>query len=164
MRKIMVDLRKCLGCNTCELACAVQHSQSGDLFAALKEPTRPRYRVRVKASCGIPFPLRCEQCQDAPCIDACKSGAMTRDPETGSVHVDEDTCVGCWMCVMVCPFGAIFPDVERGKAVKCDLCRGHETPACVDACPTGALAYVEPDEFVVQVARVRELGVSTEGK
>ncbi len=164
MRKIMVDLQLCMGCNSCEIACAVQHSQSGDLFEALKEPVLPGYRLRVRASYGMPFPLRCEQCEDAPCIDACKSGAMARDPETASVQIDEDKCVGGWMCVMVCPFGAVFPDMERGKAVKCDLCRGHERPACVDACPTKALSYVEPDEFAARYMRAEAAKTSTEAE
>lgn len=152
MRKIMVDLRKCLGCNSCQMACAVAHSLSKDLLGALNESPRPRNRVRLKNSYRQPFPLRCEQCDDAPCIDACKTGAMARDPETGSVQIDERKCVGCWMCIMVCPFGAVFPDAQKGKAVKCDLCRGNERPACVDACPTKALMYITAEEFEALLA------------
>ena len=67
---------------------------------------------------------------------------MTRDPETGAIRHDDDRCVGCWSCVMVCPFGAIRLDHERGKVgSKCDLCEGQGTPACVAHCPNEALVY-----------------------
>jgi len=115
MRKIMVDLQKCTGCRMCQIACAVRHSKSGNLYVAILETPRPRSRTHVKDSYRRPFPLRCEHCEEALCIDACKSGALGRDAETGAVRIDEDKCVGCWMCVMVCPFGAVFADFERGK-------------------------------------------------
>ena len=78
---------------------------------------------------------------------------MHRDEETGAVLCDEDRCVGCWMCVMVCPFGAIQRNTVGNKAAsKCDLCYGEEIPACVANCPNEALTFVEvtPDGEVVQ--------------
>ena len=76
------------------------------------------------------------------------TGALTKDPETGATVHDEDKCVGCWMCVMVCPFGAIRPGAEDKIAVKCDMCPDEDGFECVDACPTGALIIcdVEPVE------------------
>ena len=55
--------------------------------------------------------------------------------------MDPEKCVGCWMCIMVCPIGAIYRDSEDKAAVKCDLCEGKEIPACVLSCPTNALLY-----------------------
>jgi len=67
---------------------------------------------------------------------------MTRDPETGAIQHDPEKCIGCWSCVMVCPFGAIQINTEEGKvASKCDLCGGLEVPACVANCPNEALVY-----------------------
>ena len=71
-------------------------------------------------------------------------GAMHRDEETGAVLCDEDRCVGCWMCVMVCPFGAIQRNLVGNKvASKCDLCYGEEMPVCVANCPNEALTFVD---------------------
>ncbi len=66
------------------------------------------------------------------------SGALTRN-EDAVVILDEDRCVGCGMCVTVCPNDAIHLDRSRGKASKCDLC-GNGERACVAACIAGALA------------------------
>jgi carbon-monoxide dehydrogenase iron sulfur subunit len=77
------------------------------------------------------------------------TGAMQRDKETGAVECDEGKCVGCWMCIMVCPFGVISRDVHEGKiASKCDLCIGEGEPACVKNCPNEALVYIEEGEEV----------------
>lgn len=73
---------------------------------------------------------------------------MQVDPETGLVQVEAQRCVGCWMCVMVCPFGVITEELSSHKAVKCDRCREMDyNPACVQACPTQALEFVEVLEF-----------------
>ncbi|MBI4787716.1 MAG: 4Fe-4S binding protein [Chloroflexi bacterium] len=56
---------------------------------------------------------------------------------------DSARCVGCWMCVMVCPFDAIQRDLEIQVARKCDLCPDREIPACVTVCPTEALMLAE---------------------
>jgi nitrite reductase (NADH) large subunit len=82
--------------------------------------------------------LRCNQCSEPLCVFACKSGALHRDPLSGQMHFDEDRCVACYMCLMVCPSG-VRPDPDRDRVVRCDVCEGRQTPACVAACPTGAL-------------------------
>ena len=152
MRKVHCDMHKCTACRSCEIACAIRHSNSGDLYGAMREEPRPSRLVHVVSSRLSPFALRCQHCKDAACIDACKTGATQRDPLTGKVLIDRDKCVGCWMCVMVCPFGAVFPDAKTDKALKCDLCEGFDDPACVAACPTRALSLEEvEDENVAAV-------------
>lgn len=146
MERIFCDLRRCLACGACELACAVEHSSSKDLFRAVLEGEAPIGRREVQAapfgSMSLNISLACYHCDPAPCVDACISGAMHR--EDGVVLVDQNRCVGCWMCVMACPFGAITPSKLK-VALKCDLCpdrasrMGRERYACVEACPTEAL-------------------------
>jgi len=145
MEKIFCDIRKCLGCKSCEIACAVEHSASKNIFQAIMEEKKPRQRVVVRSTSKEPFPLRCRHCEDAPCVQACMSGAMYKD-EQGVTRHDPDKCVGCWMCIMVCPFGAISR--QENLALKCDLCPDREDSfACVEACPTNALFVGTWEEF-----------------
>lgn len=140
MVKIYCDLRKCLGCKACELACAVEHSSSKDLFSAILEEALPVQRIEIQATPKGNISISCRHCDDAPCVDACITGAMHK--ENGATVCDIDKCVGCWMCIMACPFGGI---TSREVALSCDLCpdrKGRdetERYACVEACPTGAL-------------------------
>lgn len=157
MKEILVRLERCLGCLSCQIACAVGHSQSKTLFGAILERPAPRYRVHVAAGEGFNLPLQCRQCEDAPCVQACMSGAMRRGD--GGVVVDEANCVGCWMCVMVCPFGVITPTPEK-VAAKCDLCAAEPEPRCVQACPTRALVYTEGPELVEERRRAVARGIS----
>ncbi|MCX6357229.1 MAG: 4Fe-4S binding protein, partial [Candidatus Aureabacteria bacterium] len=86
-------------------------------------------------------------CEEAPCLAACISGAMHRDRETGAVLCSQERCVGCWSCIMVCPFGIILRDTRgRTVATKCDLCPDRDIPVCVQACPNEALVYEEHEK------------------
>ena len=146
IRKLAFNPDECLACRSCELACAVIHSASGTLETAILEAPAPRRRVMLSG--GGPYgalrALRCEQCDEPLCVFSCKSGALHRDLDSGHVILDDDACVGCWMCVMSCPFGVILMDTKDKKvATKCDLCEDVGSPACVDACPNEALIYKE---------------------
>lgn len=68
---------------------------------------------------------------------------MKKDEETGLVTHDPEKCIGCWTCIMVCPYGAIKRDASGKVVSKCDLCAELEIPACVANCPNGALVYKE---------------------
>jgi len=141
--EILVDLTKCLGCKSCELSCAVARgSKAKTLTGALASGEKPQSRVRVVQVEGAALPIQCRHCLDAPCLDACPAGALRRDPETEMVLLNEDRCIGCYMCVMVCPFGVVVP-TPGGAVTKCDRCWQWERLACVEACPTGALIYAE---------------------
>jgi carbon-monoxide dehydrogenase iron sulfur subunit len=78
---------------------------------------------------------------------ACTSDAISIDEHTGIVRLDEEACVGCWLCIEACPFGAIVRRSDGETAVKCDRCGDREIPACVEACPTGALIFCEKEEY-----------------
>lgn len=148
MKRIWVNQSKCLGCKSCELACAVERdSLSRHLRAAISETPLPRARVRVIGDDTGALPLQCRHCEDAPCISACPAGALTRDEESGNVYVESDKCCGCYMCVMACPFGVIYPRRGAKSVMKCDGCFAMDRPACVEVCPTGALFYGDTDEL-----------------
>jgi len=144
-KRIFVEGGECLACRACEIGCALRHSESGELTAALLERPRPHARVRVREAKGKVAPVQCMQCARPKCVEVCEPGALTKDPDTGVVVLDQSKCSGCFQCVEACPFHAIFADEERGIAYKCDLCEG--TPACVMACPTRALFYGTRQEF-----------------
>jgi carbon-monoxide dehydrogenase iron sulfur subunit len=145
--KIYCDITKCVACRACELACAVEHSKTKDLAEAILEKVKPKKRLKVSAVEDKSISIHCQHCKDAPCVTACMSGALSRDEKAHATVHDKDKCVGCWMCVMVCPFGAIVRDIENHIAVKCDLCPDRDTYACVEACPTGALVAGTKAEF-----------------
>lgn len=145
MKRIFVDLERCLGCKTCEIVCALKHSESHNLARAIEESPLPLPRIRVGLYQNSSFPLQCRHCEDPFCMDACIAGAIRKEEEM--VVTEEKRCVGCYSCIMVCPYGVIRIGEEGKVAVKCDLCRDEELPPCVKACPTRALFFGEGEEF-----------------
>ncbi len=144
MKRVYPIEEHCMACKRCEVACIVEHFPGKDPVKAYQDPARrPRGRAVFEEKGPASFSLACRHCEDAPCVEACMTGAMARDAR-GAVVVDEERCVGCWMCVMVCPYGAIQREERTHKiSWKCDLCPGRETPACVEACTNRALVFEE---------------------
>jgi len=68
---------------------------------------------------------------------------MHRDSASGMVSVDAENCIGCWTCIIACPYGALAIDMGRQTIAKCDLCPERDIPACVVNCPNEALVYAE---------------------
>jgi carbon-monoxide dehydrogenase iron sulfur subunit len=144
MKVIGVHMERCTGCKTCELYCAAERGSAGKtLLAAVQETPTPQPRVRVEGGPGVSFPLQCRHCLQAPCLDACLTGALYRDETSGLVIIREERCIGCWTCMAFCPYGVIYPAPERKIAIKCDRCLYMETPICADVCPTEALELIE---------------------
>lgn len=143
MKRIYPKEEVCIGCRLCEIWCIVQHSKSKDVVKAYKDE-RPRQLTKVYVEERIPvsFAIQCRHCSDAPCIEGCLTGAMYRN-DSGIVLVDENKCIGCNTCIMVCPFGVIRRKLDKKVVSKCDLCIGEDTPACVANCPNEALVYEE---------------------
>jgi len=146
MKRVYPKEEVCIGCRLCEVACVVEHSRTKDVVKAFREETPGSPRNLVEERGPVSFSLSCRHCDEPSCVAACISGALHKDPATGRVLYDEEKCVGCWSCVMSCPFGGIKQDVARMKIVKCDLCPGREVPACVAACPNRALIFEDRAE------------------
>jgi len=144
MKRIVAKEEFCIGCGLCEVYCTVQHSKSKDIIKAYtREDPRPLGRVRLEVNKPVSFAVQCRHCEDAPCVIACLSGAMQKDESTGLVVHDPEKCMGCWTCIMVCPYSAIKMDASDKVVSKCDFCSGLDVPACVANCPNGALVLKE---------------------
>ena len=133
-KKLYWMASRCWGCTQCQWTCAKEHGWTP--------------RVTVEWALSLPVPIRCMQCTDAPCQSACPVGAISTTKE-GVVVIDDAMCIGCGICAMVCPFGAIHFD--GGKAAKCDQCidrlKEGRPPACVEMCPGMALHFGEFEEL-----------------
>ena len=162
---IVVNIPKCVGCHSCEIACAVEHSLSKSLYTAIHESPRPQKRVNVECYGNSNLPLQCRHCEDAPCVRVCPTNALYKENMEEVVFVEQNRCIGCKWCVLACPFGVITLSPEDKAVIKCDLCneraREGEQPACVEGCPTGALevstveetARTKRREFLVEFLR-----------
>ena len=131
--------KNCMACKSCELACALRHSTSGDINGLISEYPRPLSRLKIGLNDGKLHMTKCAHCKRPKCIEACEPSAITKSDD-GVVTINDERCTGCVECVEACPFGAIQMRGER-EAVKCDLCGGAAELSCVLACKCGALIY-----------------------
>ena len=148
MKKVQVREEVCMGCGLCEVFCQLEHSASKDLLKAFKRESPAPALLSVGRRGPVSFAVTCRHCDEPLCVYACLTGALTKDPMSGVVSVDTEKCVGCWTCILACPFGVIRQDKRQGKVAKCYLCGGEGIPACVANCPNEALLYVEVEDRV----------------
>jgi len=135
---LFIESEKCNGCRICELRCSFFHE-------GVYSPTLSRIHVVKWELDGIDVPVACRQCVDAPCIRVCPTGAVTKSAKPGAIQIDESKCIGCKMCVVACPFGAMMMHPKLNIAMTCDLCDGD--PQCAKYCPENAIHYMTPKEF-----------------
>ena len=136
-----VDLDACSGCKSCVAAC---HALNG-----LEEDESWR-DVGLLHGGGESQPIlqhvttACHHCLDPACLHACPVDAYEKDPVTGIVKHLDDQCFGCQYCTLACPYDAPKYSAAKGIVRKCDMCSDRlsegESPACVQACPNGAIA------------------------
>lgn len=148
MKRVYVNEDRCLACHLCEYYCSFANSGETDMAKAFKLNRNPVPRITVEEHCGVSFAVQCRQCTAHPCVDGCITGALSY--VDGIIRFDKDRCVGCYTCVMSCPYGCIVIDEKNGgrTVTKCELCTQNsvEQPACVTGCINGALVYEERGE------------------
>lgn len=167
MKSVFINPERCIGCKHCEIACAVEHSQSKNLYRAVFEEPLPRPLIHVEPGLCLnsSFPNKCRHCDPAPCMQVCPTAAISRSEDLSEiVLVDGNKCILCGMCAMVCPFDVVTYGrtwtvrLRKDVAIKCDHCidrqREGRIPACAEACKVGALQFGEVNELVKQ-ARTR---------
>ena len=126
-RALLVERKRCTGCNSCVFACSLFHE-------GVVRPSVARLRV-LRHQSILDVPVICWHCPDAPCAEACPTTPKTiaRDPESNVVaFVDEKTCLKCGSCMEACPPKFLRPHPDTGLPLLCDLCGGD--PQCVKAC------------------------------
>lgn len=143
------DATRCTGCRTCQIACK-------DRMDIQDIGPRPRSVITKEAG---EFPnvrmfhiaMACNHCENPACTEACPTGAMYKDGESGIVLHDDDACIQCQSCVQACPYGAPQYVDSAAQIYKCDSCKalreGGYNPVCVDACPMRALDFGEMDDL-----------------
>ena len=168
MKDLIIRPERCLGCRSCEIACAIAHSESKNLFSAIGEKPFPKKRINLEhiPGLGVSLPITCRHCNDAPCVSVCPTKALYQDETNGTVGYNPESCVDCWICSMVCPrFVSLYKMIlvmgcwtssmnhnreiisrQAEAGIKCDLCESRDLPACVEACPTHALIFSEVNE------------------
>lgn len=174
---MVIDLRRCIGCNACTVACKEEKGTPPSVFYTRvyeeESGTYPRVSKRF-------IPLLCNHCKDAPCEQVCPTKATHQTPE-GIILVDGEKCVGCRYCYVACPynnrfylkkglkkegyFGPItaYEEVKykghvEGTVTKCNFCyerlaEGLE-PACVETCLAGARVFGDLDDLESEVSEL----------
>jgi anaerobic dimethyl sulfoxide reductase subunit B (iron-sulfur subunit) len=140
-----LELDRCIGCRSCEIACKQWHG----LEPGIAGETGPRWRRVINIESGT-FPdvevlnisLACMHCARPPCAEVCPTAAISKRAEDGIVVVDRDKCIGCHYCLSACPFGV--PQFGKdGIMQKCDFCLDRleqgQKPACELTCTAGAI-------------------------
>ena len=147
MKTLVISQEKCTACRRCELACSFR--QTGEF-----NPAASRVTTAIFIDEDFYLPVTCQHCEEPLCQKACPSGAIFRNEITRAVEIKRDRCIGCRMCVMVCPFGACAYSEAEQRVVKCDLCGGE--PECAVFCPWGAIEYKEADRSTL--AKRKQVG------
>ena len=144
---IVVNLDRCTGCFGCEVACKMENGVAlGERWSKVftvgpvgEYPDMTRYAL----------PTMCQQCENAPCVSVCPTGASYRDGNN-VVLVDKEKCIGCKYCMMACPYGVRSWNIEERVVEKCTLCEQRtsqgELPQCVAQCGSRARFFGDLDE------------------
>ncbi len=137
LKRLQIYEDRCTGCTSCQLVCSFAKEE---YFS----PALSRIMVDVQQEQARFRPRVCIQCAEAPCIETCPVGALSRDEATRAIRLDKGVCIGCRRCVEACPYAGVGFDEEQGLPLICDLCGGE--PACVDVCRfPQAIRYAEEE-------------------
>ena len=156
-----IDTRRCFGCHGCEVACKAEND------VPLGNYIRQTFYKDVGEYPKVArmfLPMSCQHCEDAPCLKACPTGAISKGVG-GSVIIDYSTCDGSGDCVNACPYGAIYMDPQKDQAVKCHNCyhrlEADMQPACASTCPADAIYFGDmndPESPVSQaISKAKEI-------
>ena len=136
-----VDMGLCIGCKCCVVACNEQNGNPASInWRRVGEIEGGFYPAASRSYLS----MGCNHCVDPTCLSGCPVDAYSKDSVTGIVRHSAEACIGCQYCTWNCAYGVPQYNAERGVVGKCDMCYGRlelgQAPACVSACPEGAIA------------------------
>jgi Fe-S-cluster-containing dehydrogenase component len=164
----VIDLKRCIGCDTCIVGCKVENNVVEGAFRlqvldSNQDPILEKPKGVFPNLSQYWVPTMCHHCVDAPCIKACPTNTLWRREEDGVVMLDVDKCVGCMRCEEECPYDALSFDSVNGTADKCNLCEHrleeNQQPSCEVVCPTRAIHVGDindPSSGVAKALATRE--------
>lgn len=101
--------------------------------------------------------MRCNQCDDAPCMAICPTSALYR-ADNGVVDFQDDDCIGCKSCMNACPYDALYINPETNTAHKCNMCNHrleqNLEPSCQVVCPTEAIIIGDLDDPTSKISQM----------
>jgi Fe-S-cluster-containing dehydrogenase component/formate-dependent nitrite reductase membrane component NrfD len=150
----VIDQRKCIGCHACTVACKEENRVPLGAFRTWVKYVERGHYPDTRRYFSV---LRCNHCDDAPCVTICPTVALYRRPD-GIVDFDGDRCIGCKSCMQGCPYDALYIDPDTNTAAKCHYC-AHRVevglePACVIVCPERAIIAGDLDDPRAPIARL----------
>ena len=151
-----IDLRKCIGCHACTIACKAEHQiPIGVNRCWVKTVEKGTFPLTQRFF----LPVLCNQCDDAPCMAICPTNALFKRRD-GIVDLHGDVCIGCRGCMVACPYDQLFIDPGTHTAEKCNFCanrvENNLLPACVSVCPTECRIFGDLDDPTSEVAHIAQ--------
>jgi len=155
----LIDVTRCIGCKACQAACMEWNNLRapvGTFNGTLENPpdldpqtwTLMRFTEHENDKGDLEWLIRkdgCMHCEDPGCLKACPAPGAIVQYENGIVDFVSENCIGCGFCVKGCPFNIPRISQVDHKSYKCTLCSDRVAvsmePACVKACPTGAILF-----------------------
>jgi Fe-S-cluster-containing dehydrogenase component/formate-dependent nitrite reductase membrane component NrfD len=149
----VIDQNRCIGCHACTVACKEEHNVPVGVFRTWVKYIEKGEFPDVSRHFAV---LRCNHCDNAPCVEICPTAALYRRPD-GIVDFDNSRCIGCKSCMQACPYDALYIDPKSNTAAKCNYC-AHRVesglePACVIVCPTQAIIPGDLDDPASRISR-----------
>lgn len=152
---MVMDTRRCIGCDSCTVACKVWNELPVDMIFNPVITDGPRGKFPHVHMVHIP--LICMHCEETPCVEACPTGASKQDDD-GIVWIEAEKCVGCGACIETCPYNARHKDSISGVAMKCDFCKDRARagldPHCVATCHQRARIFGDLDDPESEVYKI----------
>jgi tetrathionate reductase subunit B len=169
MKAFVIDVSICNGCYCCQIACKDEHVGNDWTPYAKPQPDTGQFWLKQNEFIRgtVPkvkmhyIPVLCMHCDEAPCIPACKAGAIYKRDD-GIVIIDPEKCTGARQCIDACPYDVIYFNSDLNISQKCTFCAhllddGWKEPRCVDACPTDALRFGEEADLKEWIGKAEVL-------
>ena len=150
----LLDSDSCIGCHACTVACKAEHDVPLGVNRTWVKYIETGTFPDVARKFNV---MRCNQCDDAPCMTICPTSALFR-ADNGVVDFQDDDCIGCKSCMNACPYDALYINPETNTAHKCNMCNhrlevGLE-PSCQIVCPTEAIKIGDLDDPTSEISRI----------